>query len=213
MGPQGLNNSLSSRSLPHVDQCDHISMTNFDNHIADVGDFEPFAEEKISLALKIQGGITYFLSLAIGLPCTLGIAHYERHGGDPHKRMLNNQLMTFGGLLTSIVLIQHGSVILSRALFGPVGKHLALINILVQEMAGIALPFNLTQILAFHCLRLFNWRLATGINDDFMATYLPLVSIMFGLFTSGSTLILGLFYDERYFILSGSPQAAWQMFK
>ena len=143
----------------------------------------------------------------------LGIAHYEKYGGDMQKRQLKNQLMSYGGLLTMLGLIIHGGILILRTFCGPIGSTLAITALITQEVAGLALPLNLTQILAFHILKWFNWRLVAGVNEDSMATFLPISSFLFGVTGGIIALELGLYYDERYFLLSGTPDSAKIIFR
>ncbi len=177
--------------------------------MVDIDSIEIFSEESLQLGLKIQAAVTYSLNVCFGLPLAIGIALFEKNAGDPQKRLLDNQVICFMILSSTAAIISNGCIVTLRVFYGPVGNPLAIFFLLNREFLGVSCQLGLTQIMIFRWLSVFNWRLAAQINDNFMSAFLNCFNIMLGLCLSGVTFTLGMYQSEKYFVMAGSPEAAF----
>ena len=172
-----------------------------------ISNFELSVEnpETIALWLQIQAGCTCFCNLLIGCPLALGLAHYEKYGGDPQKRLLNNQLISYM-ILCGLSTITISCALLSgRVFFGPLGPHLAGFFMLQREFFGTVAPLTLSQVLTFKCLALFNWSLMSRINENFIAHFICSANFLIGGIATSLTWSLEIYLDsEAYAMLSGT---------
>ncbi len=72
--------------------------------------------------VKIGPTITHFS----GVPLYLGVVSFEKYGGDPQKRSLKNQLLSFIAMLIIEGMVVTGGILLARIFLGPLGKYAAL---------------------------------------------------------------------------------------
>ncbi len=164
---------------------------------------EPFSD--LSLGLKIVAVVTYFMTACIGAPLLVGIAQFEKYGGDPQKRLLDNQLVSFLMSIDCAATSVNGFIISLRTFIGPVGNFVATIFLLHKEFIIGSSQSALTMLMLFKCLSIFNWRLASQLNEDFMSRFLSMLGAMIGLCCVAIVFALGTYQDESYFVMAGVP--------
>ncbi len=165
--------------------------------------FDPISRDNLSQGLKIQGTVTFCLNIVIGLPLTIVIGLFEKYGGDPQKRLLTNKLLCYWILTSNFAVILNGSILILRTLYGPVGKILALVMLLDRHFMEIASPLGLVEFMAVRCLSKFSWRIATGLNENFIAAFLIIFNLTMGVLDCSVAFMMGWFSEDRFLILSG----------
>ena len=132
----------------------------------------------IGTFIKVVGILSYFLS-NFGNILQLSIVHYEKFGHDPQKRSLPNRVFSYNTILFVIVFTIHSNILISRTLFGPVGIVITEIRYYLFTSAISAL-LGATEIMFFRCIMIFSWKKYAMINDEFFATFLNILNLIFG---------------------------------
>ena len=171
--------------------------------------FESFSDEKFSLGLKIMALVTYPSVVLIGVPLSFGIALFEKNGGDPQKRLLGNQIISFMMYIAAPATSINGLFLTLRMFYGPLGSFASCFFLLDKDSVIGSSQTAVTLMMLFKCLSVFNWRLAAQLNDDFMARFFGLLIFMIGTCCASVTLLLRLYIDESFFVLAGNIEAAF----
>ncbi len=77
--------------------------------------------------------------------------------------------------------------------------------LVAREFVTIGMVLLLLEILVFRALTIFNWRAASGVDEDFMGFFLPVFNFMIGLFFGLVAFKIDILQDDRYYILTEDP--------
>ncbi len=90
---------------------------------------------------KITVLFNFVLIQTVGNVLTIAIIHYEKWGGDPKKRSLSNQLLSFCFLTGLIASIINQNIYLIRAMCGPQERHWATLFMSVRTIMSTSAAF------------------------------------------------------------------------
>ena len=111
--------------------------------------FEPFQDLIVDVPLRIYQGIVAIFTLLFGSIFYLGIVHYERYGGDPLKRSIQNRLIS-ATAITALMLCYIVNVALTwRVQVGPLNEDVAMFAISSFRYFVTILLINLSELMIY----------------------------------------------------------------
>ena len=111
--------------------------------------FEPFQDLIVDAPLRIYQGIVAIFTLLFGSIFYLGIVHYERYGGDPLKRSIQNRFIS-ATAITALVMCYILNVTLTwRIQVGPLNKDMAIFAISSFRYFAMVLFINLSELMIY----------------------------------------------------------------
>ena len=119
--------------------------------------------------------IAFAIVILVGSGSLLGLIwHYERHGGDPQKRTILNQLIGLFAVDTFVGNFISVPSLLCRLAYGPMSMDLALGTFFVPSMvAGTVSLLILNEITVIRFMSAFWWKQLPPINENFFGLFLP----------------------------------------
>ncbi len=159
--------------------------------------------ETMSLTIAVWGTINYCLIMTLGNLFHYGIIHFERHGGDPKKRCVGNQIISFACSMCILHTIVTGSILTLHIWIGSLGSIVATISIFARIVTGLSLCLSIVEHILYKCFMVFHFRIAVNINDDFAASFLALANVISTVIIAASHIILGNVHGRTYTYLSG----------
>ena len=112
-------------------------------------EFEPFQDLVVDVPLRIYQGIVAIFTLLFGNIFYLGIVHYERYGGDPLKRSIQNQLIS-ATAITALILCYISNVTLTwRIQVGPLNEDVAMFAVSSLRYFAMVLFINLSGLMIY----------------------------------------------------------------
>ena len=146
----------------------------------------------IHTAIQVGGGFLWF-----------GIAHFEKFGGDPCKRSISNQLISYIVLsIIVFIIIINRSILLVRIVYGCLPNLLA-------EMLTYCRFFNMYSYviliminMIYKCLQLFHVDFTASLNDDFWSLVCVVITIACTFIITCSEYMLGLYYTQEFQFLT-----------
>ena len=167
-----------------------------------VADLDPFAELRI-LPFKIVTLVLAFSRLTIGLAFYSALIHYEKYGGDPMKRSVNNRIiaqMCQGVLLNSFIT---EFTTIWMAYFGPISPFFARIFLLNVGIFANILNLGFAEITLWKNFLVFKVFLAAGINDDFVSNFITKWNWFFSIVSQLSLFYLDAQHPKVFEFLTG----------
>ena len=111
--------------------------------------FEPFQDLVVDSPLRIYQGIVAIFTLLFGSIFYLGIAHYERYGGDPLKRSMQNRFIS-ATAITALVMCYISNVTLTwRIQVGPLNEDVAMFVISSFRFFVMVFLINLSELMIY----------------------------------------------------------------
>ena len=157
---------------------------------------ESLYEDPIIRAL----GITFHGTiLVIGSLLWFGIIHFERFGGDPHKRSISNHIVSYiaTSVLTLKVLIIE-CIIIARFVFG-------CLPFILGEILMISRYFNVHFItimcmvnMLYKCFQLHFPNHSLRLNDDFWSKILLVTSVTLAMIVIAIGCMFGFHYNASF---------------
>ena len=131
-----------------------------------------------SPSIKVLSLIIYFLGLPIGCTLHFLVIHYEQFGGDPQKRSIFNQIISYSSALE----ILHGLVVehifVARVLFGCLPSEIATFNWFYKNLKNSMLVTFITMALTYRTIRVYSFRKVAGLNDNALSIFILLATFM-----------------------------------
>ena len=111
--------------------------------------FEPFQDLIVDGPLRIYQGIVTIFTTLFGSIFYLGIVHYERYGGDPLKRSMQNRFIS-ATAITALVMCYISNVTLTwRIQVGPLNEDVAMFAISSFRYFLTLLLINLSELMIY----------------------------------------------------------------
>ena len=111
--------------------------------------FDLFQDLIVDPPLRIYQGIVTIFTLLFGSIFYLGIVHYERYGGDPLKRSIQNQLIS-ATAITALMICYISNVTLTwRIQVGPLNEDVAMFVISTFRIFVMVVVINLSELMIY----------------------------------------------------------------
>ncbi len=156
-----------------------------------------------TLTRSIIGTLNYVLFMTVGNGLCVLIIDFERFGGDPQKRTLINQMISFNFMCLIVQAIIAGSIAEVVTLTGPVGETWTAVFISAHFGASMASLLSLVEQLGVRCLISFAWKNLSHLNDDFFGLFLKLFNLMITLELSAIFIMLDFHINRENVRLTG----------
>ena len=166
-----------------------------------VDDFEDLLNTS---SLKMSSGILCFLLITFTNAFNILVSMFEKHGGDPMKRSLKNQLVAQMGYSMIINNTICTPLLTWRIFFGPLSPEIAAFNSFWKNISMIWSVTCLTEVFVVKALMLNKFSYMAGLDDTFMSRFFFLVNLGFLFLSQLSRFYLGSMYESIEFqVLSG----------
>ena len=166
-----------------------------------VDDFEDLLNTS---SLKMSSGILCFLLITFTNAFNILVSMFEKHGGDPMKRSLKNQLVAQMGYSMIINNTICTPLLTWRIFFGPLSPEIAAFNSFWKNISMIWSLTCLTEVFVVKALMLNKFSYMAGLDDTFMSRFFFLVNLGFLFLSQLSRFYLGSMYESIEFqVLSG----------
>ena len=166
-----------------------------------VDDFEDLLNTS---SVKMSSGILCFLLITFTNAINILVSMFEKHGGDPMKRSLKNQLLAQLGYSMIINNTICTPLLTLRIFFGPLSPEIAAFNSFWKNISLIWSIICLTEVFVVKALMLNKFSYMAGLDDTFMSRFLFLENLGFLFISQSSRFYLGSMYESIEFqVLSG----------
>ena len=166
-----------------------------------VDDFEDLLNTS---SVKMSSGILCFLLITFTNAFNILVSMFEKHGGDPMKRSLKNQLVAQMGYSMIINNTICTPLLTWRIFFGPLSPEIAAFNSFWKNISLIWCLTCLTELFLVKALMLNKFSYMAGLDDTFMSRFLFLENLGFLFLSQLSRFYLGSMYESIEFqVLSG----------
>ena len=166
-----------------------------------VDDFEDLLNTSM---LKISSGILCFLLITFTNSFNILVSMFEKHGGDPMKRSLKNQLLAQMGYSMIINNTICTPLLTLRIYFGPLSPEIAAFNSFWKNISMFWIITCLTELFVVKALMLNKFSYMTGLDDTFMSRFIFLENLGLLFLSQLSRFFLGSMYESIEFqVLSG----------
>ena len=167
----------------------------------DVDDFKDLLN---TLSIKVISGILSFFLITFTNAFNIIVSMFEKHGGDPLKRSLINQLVVQIGYCMIINNTICTPFLTWRIFFGPLYVGIAAFNSFCKNVCMVWIMTCLTEVFIVKALMLYKFSYMAGIDDTFLSRFLFLENLGFIFLSQLSRFYLGSMYESAVFqILSG----------
>ena len=154
--------------------------------------------------LKTSSGILCFLLITFTNAFNILVSMFEKHGGDPLKRSLINQLVVQIGYCMVINNTICTPLLTWRIFFGPIYVGIAAFNSFCKNICMVWIMTCLTEVFIVKVLMLYKFSYMAGVDDTFLSRFLFLENLGFIFLSQLSRFYLGSMYESAEFqILSG----------
>ena len=166
-----------------------------------VDDFEDLLNTS---SIKMVSGILCFLLITFTNAFNILVSMFEKHGGDPMKRSLKNQLLAQMGYSMIINNTICTPLLTLRIYFGPLSPEIAAINSFWKNVSMFWIFTYLTEVFVVKTLMLNKFSYMARLDDTFMSRFLFLENLGFLFLSQSSRFYLGSMYESIEFqVLSG----------
>ena len=141
-------------------------------------DGSDFAEAFDSPTIKALTLIIYFVVILIGCPLHFLVIHYEQFGGDPQKRSIFNQIITYISATEILYALVFEHIFLARVLFGCLPKEIGTLNWFCINFRNSVFATFITIIVTYRAMRIFSFRRIAGLNDNAVSIFILLATAM-----------------------------------
>ena len=155
-------------------------------------------------SIKISFGIICFLQITFTNAFNILVSMFEKHGGDPMKRSLKNQLLAQMGYSMIINNTICTPLLTLRIYFGPLSPDIAAFNSFWKNISMFWIFTYLTEVFVVKALMLNKFSHMARLDDTFMSRFLFLENLGFLFLSQSSRFYLGSMYESIEFqVLSG----------
>ena len=203
-GPEICSQITSEESLSLQTACNDtdLEIFNAEQNIKEgVDDFKDLLNTS---NIKVTSGILSFLLITFTNAFNIILSMFEKHGGDPLKRSLINQLVVQIGYCMVINNTICTPLLTWRIFFGPIYVGIATFNSFCKNICMVWIMTCLTEVFIVKVLMLYKFSYMAGIDDTFLSRFLFLENLGFIFLSQLSRFYLGSMYESAEFqILSG----------
>ncbi len=158
-----------------------------------------------STYLKVLIGVEFTCIEIFGNGFNFLVMKYEKFGGDPLKRTVNNRLMVQVGLAMTTHNLIYMPIYAYRIYFGPVYSSLAAFISMLGNFIPVWSILALVEMSLTKFALVFKWTFAAHLDEDFQATFLLFWNLGLAILSQAARFILGTFHQNRnYQIFSGN---------
>ena len=184
--------------------CNETGIEIFDTKQNSMEDVDDFKDLLNTPSVKIISVILSFFLITFTNAFNILVLMFEKHGGDPMKRSLINQLTAEIGYS----MIIHNTICIPlltwRIFFGPLYVVIAAFSTFCKNISILWILNCLTEVFLVKALMLYKFSYMAGIDDTFMSRFLLLENLGFLFISQASRFYLGSMYESIEFqILSG----------
>ena len=111
--------------------------------------FEPFQDLIVDGPLRIYQGIVTIFTILFGSIFYLGIVHYERYGGDPLKRSIQNRFISAIAITALVMCYISNGILTWRIQVGPLNEDVAMFAISSSRYFVMVLLINLSELMIY----------------------------------------------------------------
>ena len=203
-GPEICNQITSDKLFDLSWTCNNTSLEMLNMEQNSKERVDDFKELLNTSSLKIISGILCFLLITFTNAFNILVSMFEKHGGDPMKRSLKNQLVAQMGYCMIINNTICTPLLTWRIFFGPLSLEIAAFNSFCKNISVIWSVTCLTQVFLVKALMLNKFSYMAGLDDTFMSRFLFLETLGFLFLSQLSRFYLGSMYESVEFqVLSG----------
>ena len=156
-----------------------------------------------TLTRSIIGTMNYVWLMTVGNGLCVLIIDYERNGGDPQKRTVLNQLISFISMCLIGQAIIAGTIAEVVTLTGPVGLTIGSVFIATHFTTSLACLLSIAEQVVIRCLMLV-WKNVSILNDDFFGFFLKLFNLVLASAVTSVFMILNLHINNETVRLIGN---------
>ena len=137
-----------------------------------------FSDAYDSPTIKVISLIIYFLGLPMGCVLHFLVIHYEQFGGDPQKRSIYNQIISYTAALEILhwLVVEH--IFVARVLFGCLPSEIATFNWFYKNLKNSMLVTFITIALTYRTIRVYSFRKVAGLNDNALSIFILLATFL-----------------------------------
>ena len=119
-------------------------------------EFEPFQGLVVNDTIRIVHGIIFPVGIIISTIFYWGTIYYERYGGDPMKRTIENKLVS--AISFSIIVFCYSSNVgmAWRIQIGPLNDNVAMVVVFIGAITKTFLGINLIEIIIYKVIISYN---------------------------------------------------------
>ena len=203
-GPEICNQTTSDELFNLQRACNYTGLEILDKKQNSTEHVDDFKDILNTSSVKLISGILCFLLITFTNAFNVIVSMFEKHGGDPLKRSLINQLIVQIGYCMIINNTICNPLLTWRIFFGPIYAGIAAFNSFCKSTALVWLMTCLTEVFIVKVLMLYKFSYMADIDDTFLSRFLFLENIGFVLLSQLSRFYLGSMYESAEFqILSG----------
>ena len=203
-GPEICNQITSDELFSLQRACNYTGLEIIDlkqNNTENVDDFKDLLNTS---SVKLISGILCFLLITFTNAFNVILSMFEKHGGDPLKRSLINQLIVQIGYCMIINNTICTPLLTWRIFFGPIYAGIAAFNSFCKNLTMAWIMTCLTEVFIVKVLMLYKFSYMAGIDDTFLSRFLFLENLGFIFLSQLSQFYLGSMYESAEFqVLSG----------
>ena len=203
-GPEICNQTTSDELFNLQRACNYTGLEILDKKQNSTEHVDDFKDILNTSSVKLISGILCFLLITFTNAFNVIVSMFEKHGGDPLKRSLINQLIVQIGYCMIINNTICNPLLTWRIFFGPIYAGIAAFNSFCKSTALVWLMTCLTEVFIVKVLMLYKFSYMADIDDTFLSRFLFLENLGFVLLSQLSRFYLGSMYESAEFqILSG----------
>ena len=167
-------------------------------------EFESLEGLVIDKTWRIFDAIIFLLGLFIGSVFYWGMIYYEKYGGDPMKRSLQNKLVTI--IMISIILDCYifRTAVEWRIQIGTLNDEMAMVVIIVYNVSRMLFGMGICEILIYKVLAINKWSYICSLDEDFWSKFILRFNVGFSLITQFSRCMFGSMNNQTFGLLKGS---------
>ena len=167
-------------------------------------EFESLRGLIIDKTWRVFDGITFLFGLIIGSVFYWGVIYYEKYGGDPMKRSLQNKLVStvsFSFILNCYIC---RSAWEWRIQIGTLNEEIAMVVVFVYNVVRVLIGIGICEILIYKLLSIYKWSHVCSLDEDFWSKFILHFNVGFSLNTQLSRWMLRSMNNQRFGQLKGS---------
>ena len=170
-------------------------------NVQKVDDFKIIVD---SLILKIITGILFLSTSTFNNFHILVMIQFEKYGGDPMKRSVNNQLFSqimFSGLLCNIICTP---VLTWRIIWSPINSFIACFATIIENVYKSWIGICFTEMCIIKAMMVHKFPWVSGMDDNFMGTFFLICNLISLFLIHSARLWIGSMHESsEYQIYTG----------
>ena len=172
--------------------------TNINGKDNDIDDFKGMFDH---LSVKIITVISFLICQLFNNTYNVLVSLFEKYGSDPLKRTVSNQLLTQIGHMIIMHNIVCSTLWTWRIIVGPLNLEIAEFESFIQSCFLVSVFLNFAEVAVIKASTICKWTVVTGMNDQFIATFIQNVNVGFIAISQMSRYMLGTMHETLHFQL------------